>query len=148
MRHDACQAPASARYHYTDAIAEMTPYIRELTEYARSKGIRTCTENHGRYFQDPERVEALIRAVDSGNYGWLVDVGNFMSVDADVERAVTQPLPTLSTSISRITYAKTASRRDRSAVSLAANYLRSTVVGHGAVPQCLRIRRRQAMTAI
>ncbi|MGI6653685.1 MAG: sugar phosphate isomerase/epimerase family protein [Christensenellales bacterium] len=146
MRHDACQAPRKLpRYHYTDAIAEMTPYIRELTEYARSKGIRTCTENHGRYFQDPERVEALIRAVDSDNYGWLVDVGNFMSVDADVERAVTLAAPYAFHVHFKDNIRKNGveARPFGFRVTRSGNYLRSTVVGHGAVPvkQCLRILR-------
>lgn len=144
MRHDACQAPRKLpRYHYTDAIREMTPYIRELTEYARSKGIRTCTENHGRYFQQANRVEALIRAVNNDNYGWLVDVGNFMSVDADVISSVKTGLP----------YAFHVHFKDNIfkpgtqvmpygfRTTLHGNYLRSTVIGHGDVPvqQCVRM---------
>ena len=144
MRHDVCAGPRPLpRYHYTDAIAEVAPHIREITEYAAAKGVRTCSENHGRYFQDPLRMEALIRAVNHENYGWLVDVDNFMSVDADVARAVAIGAP----------YAFHVHFKDNLfkpgvgpipegfRTSLLGNYLRSTVIGHGAVPveQCIRI---------
>lgn len=144
MRHDVCSGPRNhPHYHYSDAIAEMTPHIREITEYAARKGVRTCTENHGRYFQDPIRVEALIRAVHHENYGWLVDVGNFMGVDADVPRAVAIAAPYAfhvhfkdnlfkpGTGTMPVGYRQ----------SLHGNFLRSTVIGHGAVPveQCIRI---------
>lgn len=144
MRHDVCHGPGTGlHYHYTDAIAYMAPHIREITEYAASKGVRTCTENHGRYFQHPLRVEALIRAVCHENYGWLVDVGNFMSVDADVIQAVSLAAP----------YAFHVHFKDNIfkpgvgvmpegfRTSQGGNYLRSTIIGHGAVPvePCLRI---------
>jgi sugar phosphate isomerase/epimerase len=64
MRHDVCSVlPKKPLYNYRDAIEDMVPHIRRVTEYAASKGIRTCTENHGKIFQAPERVEELIRAV-------------------------------------------------------------------------------------
>lgn len=144
LRHDVCPGPRPLpRYHYTDAIAEIAPHIREITEYAASKGVRTCSENHGRYFQDPARVEALVRAVNHDNYGWLVDVGNFMSVDADVAASVAIGAP----------YAFHVHFKDNIfkpgvgpmpegfRTTLQGNYLRSTVIGHGAVPveQCIRI---------
>ena len=144
LRHDVCYGPGEGlHYHYTDAIAHMAPHIREVTEYAASKGVRTCTENHGRYFQHPLRVEALIRAVHHENYGWLGDVGNFMSVDVDIIEAVSLAAP----------YAFHVHFKDNILkpgigvmpegfrVSQGGNYLRSTIIGHGAVPveQCLRI---------
>ena len=68
MRHDVCGAiPKDHLYNWQNAIERMAPYIREVTEYAEAKGIRTCTENHGFIFQPPERVEALIRAVGHKN---------------------------------------------------------------------------------
>lgn len=57
--------------------------IRQVADYAQSLGIRTCTENHGRIMQDSDRVEYLIRAVDHPNYGWLVDMGNFLCADEE-----------------------------------------------------------------
>ena len=84
MRHDVFyELKKQPLYNYRMAIQEIAPYVRELSEYAKSKGVRTCTENHGYIMQDPTRVEELILAVDHENYGWLCDIGNFLCADAD-----------------------------------------------------------------
>ena len=57
LRHDVAYALRKTHlYSYRDAIEEMTPFIREIADYAEAKGIRTCTENHGYIFQNPEIV--------------------------------------------------------------------------------------------
>jgi sugar phosphate isomerase/epimerase len=145
MRHDVCSAlPKNHLYNYKDAIADMVPHIRRVTEYAASKGIKTCTENHGKIFQAPERVEALIRAVNRENYGWLVDMGNFICVDADPVHSVTLAAP----------YAFHVHAKDFLFKSGetgicpngffgtgGGNFIRGTVIGHGVVPvkQCVSI---------
>jgi sugar phosphate isomerase/epimerase len=144
MRHDAAWEPRpSYRYSWQDGIAEIAPRIRELTEYAQSKGVKTCTENHGRFLQDPERVKALIDAVNHPNYGWLIDMGNFMGVDADVVKAVETAAPYAFHVHAKDNLWKPGTdlcpdgwRRTRSG-----NYLRATVAGHGVVPiqQCINI---------
>lgn len=143
MRHDVCgklrQIP---RYNYKDAIAEMVPRIREITEYAKSKGIRTCTENHGYIFQAPERVEELIRAVDNDNYGWLCDVGNFMCADVDPIKAVTVAAPyAFHVHMKDFLFKQGGEMPERFFRTAGENYLRGTVLGHGAVPldNCIRI---------
>ena len=89
MRHDVTYKLRDIPlYSYEDAIEEMAPYIREIADYAMSKGIRTCTENHGFIFQDPTRVEELIRTVNHKNYGWLCDMGNFLCADCDPAESV------------------------------------------------------------
>ena len=142
LRHDACYAGRDLpHYTYREAIQEMAPYIREVTEYAAAKGIKTCTENHGHYIQEPERVEELIRTVNHPNYGWLVDIGNFICTDAELVHAANIAAP----------YAVHAHVKDflwKSGQSLApegwgktrgGNYIRGTVISHGVVPisQCL-----------
>lgn len=144
LRHDVCAGPRPVHgYHYTDAIAEMLPGIREIAAYAEARGIRTCTENHGRYFQDPERVEALIRTVNHPNYGWLVDFGNFMGVDADVTRAVSIAVDYAVHVHAKDVLAKPGTQPKPYGFyrSRLGNYLRGTVIGHGAVPvaQCINI---------
>ena len=145
MRHDVCAGPRPdvLHYNYQDAIREMAPHIREITEYAQRKGVKTCTENHGRFFQAPERVEALIRAVGHPNYGWLLDVGNFMGVDADVVKAVG-----IGARYAFHVHFKdnifkpgTGKMPEGFRLSQHGNYLRATVIGHGDVPveQCIRI---------
>ena len=93
LRHDAYfsfpeNTPAEADFtYYLPRIIKM---FRQVTEYAQTKGIKTCTENHGLICQDPERVEAIIKGVDNPNFGWLVDIGNFLCADC-------APLPSVKT---------------------------------------------------
>ena len=153
MRHDvASKLRPVHMYSYEDAISEMAPRIREVTEYAEMKGIRTCSENHGFIFQSPERVEELILAVGHKNYGWLCDMGNFLCVDVDPVEAVYVAAP----------YAFHVHAKDFlfkpgndvapvgfGLVTGGGNYLRGTVVGHGIVPvrQCVNILKRAGYDA-
>ena len=146
LRHDACWQPAKLGGGYTwrEAVETIAPYIRKVTEYAATKGIKTCTENHGRFIQDPERVEALIRKVNNPNYGWLVDMGNFICADCDSIQAVAIAAP----------YAFHVHAKDflfKSGAepipgegwfdSRGGNHIRGTIVGHGVIPvaQCVGI---------
>lgn len=144
LRHDVCfKLPGDHLYTYKDAIAEMVPRIRRVTEYAAAKGIRTCTENHGYIFQAPERVEELITAVNHPNYGWLCDMGNFLCVDADPAKAVEIAGPHVFH-----VHAKDFIYKDGSEPApvgffqtSGGNHIRGTVVGHGIVPirKCVSI---------
>lgn len=147
MRHDATwgfRQPKPGARTVADAIWRIAPAIREVTEYAARKGIRTCSENHGYFIQDSDRVSALIDAVNHENYGWLVDMGNFACADEDSARAVGIAAP----------YAFHVHAKDflwKSGAlpcpgdgwfpTRAGNYLRGTIVGHGIVPveQCIRV---------
>ena len=144
MRHDVCfRLPNKYLYGYKEAIADMVPYIRRVTEYAKSKGIKTCLENHGRIFQAPERVEELIRAVNNDNYGWLVDIGNFICVDADPARAVQIAAPYAFHVHAKDFICKSGELRRPSGfgVSASGNFYRGTVIGHGDVPVATCINR-------
>ena len=84
MRHDVTfELRDEPLYTYKDAIEETYKYIDELSNYAKSKGIKTCTENHGFSFGDSYRVEEVIKKVNNKNFGMLVDIGNFLCVDED-----------------------------------------------------------------
>ena len=143
MRHDAFWSLPEGMT-WRQGVEKVAPLIREVTEYAAAKGIRTCTENHGLILQDAERVETLIRTVDHPNYGWLVDMGNFLCADDNPLRAVPIAAP----------YAFHAHVKDFIFKSYAdddpgdgwihtrnGNYIRGTVAGHGVVPirKCLSI---------
>ncbi|MBO5883857.1 MAG: sugar phosphate isomerase/epimerase [Clostridia bacterium] len=145
MRHDVCFVlPQKPLYNYRDAIKEMVPSIRKVTEYAKAQGVRTCTENHGFIFQSPERVEELILAVGNENYGWLCDMGNFLCSDDDPIRAVAIAAP-----YAFHVHAKDFLFKSRGEgvkpegffETRGGNYLRGTVVGHGVVPivNCISI---------
>lgn len=145
MRHDACWGPRpTPRYTWRDAVAEIAPYIREVTEYAATKGIRTCTENHGQFIQSPERVEELIRTVNHPNYGWLVDMGNFICADCDSVEAVATAIPYAFHVHAKDFLLKKGCEFDPGMgwfKTRGQNYVRGTVVGHGVIPvyQCVNM---------
>ena len=143
MRHDAFWSMAGLR-DWKAAVDRIVPAIQEVADYAKECGIKTCTENHGTIIQDSDRMEYLIRAVDRENYGWLIDLGNFMCADEDPQRAVGVAAP----------YAMHAHIKDfifksgqcikpegHWLTTRSGNYLRGTVVGDGVVPikPCLTI---------
>ncbi len=148
LRHDVCyKLPDDRFFSWERAIEKMSPHIREITEYAAAKGIRTCTENHGYIFQAPERVEALINAVGSENYGWLCDIGNFLCADAD-------PAYSASVAAPHAFHVHVKDFIKKSGECIApdgffatsdGNYIRGTVVGHGVVPvkTCIDILKRK-----
>ena len=137
MRHDvASKLRTSHLYSYRDAIEEMVPYIREVTEYAARLGIRTCTENHGFIFQYPERVEELILAVDRENYGWLCDMGNFLCTDCDPVESVRIAAPhAFHVHAKDFLYKSADTPKPHGFFNTAGqNFIRGTVIGHGVVP--------------
>lgn len=48
---------------FRDVVDKMAPAIREVSEYARQKGIITLSENHYQFFQDSERMDYLMEQV-------------------------------------------------------------------------------------
>ena len=137
IRHDVCYALKSDHlYNHRDAIKEMAPAIRRITEYAAAKGVRTTTENHGYIFQDPERVEELILAVGHENYGWLCDIGNFLCADCDIVRAVSCAAPYTYHVHVKDFLVKSGlfDKPEGFFETRGGNYLRGTVLGHGEVP--------------
>ena len=89
MRLDVCYAPLpGGRRSFEANLPLLVKCVRQVTEYAESLGIKTMVENHGMFCQDSHRVEMLIDAVDSPNYGALIDIGNFLCADEDPAKAV------------------------------------------------------------
>ena len=95
MRHDACWGlyKSGAGRSFDGMLPTIAENARQVAEYAVSKGVRTCTENHGMLAQDSDRMERLFNAVAHDNYGLLVDVGNFSCVDEDSAVAVSRLAP-------------------------------------------------------
>ena len=152
MRHDAFwELPEGKTWR--DGIRAVAPLIRELTEYAASKGIRTCTENHGKILQDADRVEELIRTVDHPNYGWLVDIGNFLCADDNPLRAVPIAAPYAFHVHVKDFIFKPFDADDPGAGWIHTrngNFIRGTVAGHGVVPvrRCLEIIRESGYQGV
>lgn len=150
LRHDAAQGFITDRKYglsYSDALPHLAEGCRRISEYGKSVGIKTMTENHGYFSQDADRVEALINATACENFGALVDLGNFMCADED---------PTISVGkLARYAFHvhakdflyKPGTGYDPGSGwfrTRAGNYLRGTVIGHGEakIPQSLGILKR------
>ena len=141
MRHDACYSVGKTGTSRSFGL--MLPTIAEnaraVTEYAATKGIRTCVENHGYVAQDSYRVEQLFNAVAHDNFGLLVDVGNFVCADEDNLTAVSRVAPYAIHVHAKDMY-KSTEPREGYGRTRAGNYFRGAIVGEGevGVERCLR----------
>ena len=137
MRHDITggdKSGAKVGISYDALIPRLVPAIREVTEYAKSKGIRTVTENHGRFSQDALRVEKLINAVDHENFGALVDIGNFMCADEEPWKSVAIMMPYAYHVHAKDFFKKSGMEPNPGKgwfLTRAGDYLRGTIIGHG-----------------
>lgn len=143
MRHDVCSSLTKTGNgrSFDLMLPTIAKNAREVTEYAQTLGIRTCSENHGRVAQDSERLERLFNAVAHDNYGLLIDLGNFLCVDEDPARAVSRLAPyAIHVHAKDFTFS-TEPGSGRGLVTRGANYLGGCVIGEGVVPvkKCLSI---------
>ena len=140
LRHDIanCFYPGfEGTKTYHSVIEYIAPLIRDITTYAKSKGVKTCSENHGRLMQDSNRIEELFNAVKHPNYGLLCDIGNFGGVDENCAVAVSKLLEMIVH-----VHAKDAILKSGMSYNpgrgfnrtRGGNYRRATIFGHGDVP--------------
>ena len=148
MRHD-----ASGGYRtedekkgmgFNNALPVIVKGYKAVTEYAKTKGVKTCIENHGFFAQDSARVEAIINGVNDENFGALVDIGNFMCADEDPAKAVGNVAPYAVHVHAKDFILKKGTEfvpPDGFFMTRGGNFLKGAIIGHGAVPvvQCLRI---------
>lgn len=91
MRHDATVGYRDERKSFTSfdlALPTLIKGCKAVTEYARTIGVETMVENHGQFCQESARVERLVGGVNDANFGWLVDIGNFLCADDEPYKAV------------------------------------------------------------
>jgi len=136
MRHDITSGIKGKKVciGYENAMEIVVPKIRDLTEYAASKGVGTMTENHGFFSQDCLRVEKLINAVGSENFGALVDIGNFVCADEDPWKSVAIMAPYAKHVHAKDFYIKSGNEIDPGEgwfKTRACNYARGAIIGHG-----------------
>ena len=90
MRHDVAYGwhkEESGHKGFDQALPRLIEGCRAVSAYAKEKGIRTMTENHGFFCQDADRVLRLVTGVGDDNYGVLLDMGNFLCADESPVRA-------------------------------------------------------------
>ena len=143
MRHDVCYS--LGKTGNSRSFGLMLPTIaegaRQVTAYAETLGIKTCTENPGYIAQDSYRVEQLLNAVAHDNYGLLVDIGNFLCAAEDPAMAVSRVAPyVVHVHLKDMLY-RSAPTGSCTAMTRGGNYFCGTVVGEGDVPvkKCLKI---------
>lgn len=143
MRHDTC--PTLGTSLTSKSFDRMLPYLaessREITEYAQTLGIVTCTENHGLVAQDSDRVERLFNSVNHENFGLLVDIGNFLCVDENPIIAVSRVAPYAVHAHAKDMYVRREPSEGIRLETRGCNYLGGAVIGEGDVPvkQCIKI---------
>ncbi len=147
MRHDASFSFLNNDRGYNgfiNVVDRLAEGCRKITEYAKTKGIRTMVENHGFFCQDSDRVELLVNKVENNNFGLLVDVGNFLCVDENPATAVGRCAPyAFNVHIKDFIFKSGIEDcpRDVFIHTRSGNFIRGTVIGHGVVPikQCVSV---------
>ena len=151
MRHDACwgwkEGNVRGSHGLRNIVDRLAEGCREVSEYAKTKGIRTMVENHGTFLQDADRVEMLINTVNCDNFGWLCDMGNFMCADENSAIALGNALPYAAHVHAKDFLFKSGDGENPGEGffgTRAGNYLRGAIIGQGVVPvkQCLRLLKR------
>lgn len=144
MRHDITFGQKGSPRSYAALAPQLAESVREIAEYAQSKGVLTMTENHGTFSQDSERVELLYNTVNHPNFALLCDIGNFTCADEDPATAVARVAPYVKYVHAKDFIIKSYYDNDPGEGAFqtrSGNYLRGTIIGHGNVPvkQCLHI---------
>lgn len=140
MRHDTTggyKGEDAEKYTFSDALPRIIEGCRRVSEYAKTKDIKTMTENHGFFSQDSERIKAIVEGVDYHNFGTLVDIGNFLCVDE-------YPLDAIKNVVEYASYvhAKDFCKKSKEEILSAdgffetrgGNFLKGAILGHGNVP--------------
>ncbi len=94
VRHDVTFGPKEESPRSWPQVREVVaPAVREISAYAKARGLRSSLENHGFYLQTADRVEKLIQAVGDSNFGLTLDLGNFLCLNQDPVAATRQLVP-------------------------------------------------------
>ncbi|MBQ6825601.1 MAG: sugar phosphate isomerase/epimerase [Clostridia bacterium] len=147
VRHDATFSFLNNKRGYNgfvNVLDRLAYGCREITQYAKSKGIRTAVENHGFFCQDSDRIELLVNTVADENFGIQLDMGNFLCVDENPATAVGRCAPYAFNLHAKDFIFKNGEEGYPGAGFMqtrGGNFIRGTVLGHGIVPikQCISI---------
>lgn len=147
MRHDGTpgfQGEDRKTKGFNEALPFLIKGCKAVTEYAKTKGIRTMMENHGYFCQDSDRVEKIVTGVNDSNFGLLLDMGNFLCADENPVVAFGKLMPYVSFVHAKDFHVKSGNNiapADGFFTTRGGNHLRGAVLGHGDVPvfQCLSL---------
>ena len=143
MRHDisAFRRPRGENgiMDFERLFPQMTEAAARIADYAAGRGVTTLLENHGFFVNGCDRVERLIRTVDSVNYGLLLDTGNIACVDEDPAVAARRLAPMAKMIHLKDFYIRKRDPGDTTAFdcgghwfqSMAGRYLRGSILAQG-----------------
>ena len=147
FRHDATRGNFPANWQgaktFEAALPRLAGACREITQYAKAKGIRTMVENHGFFAQDAIRLEKLVTAVNDDNFGVLLDIGNFACADDVVEKSVGMLAPLAFHCHAKDFHIKSGMEPWPGKgwfMSRSGNWLRGAIIGHGSLPIAQQVR--------
>ncbi len=146
MRHDSTVGYKDERKKYNSfdtVLPILVKGCKAVTDYAKSIGIETMIENHGQFSQESARVEKIVGGVNDPNFGWLVDIGNFLCADDEPCKAVGAAVNFAKHIHVKDFHIKSGSEFNPGKgffVTRGGTYLRGAILGQGNVPvyQCLR----------
>ncbi len=146
MRHDAVSSLGDY-VSFEAALPGLAEAIREVAEYAQTKGIKTMVENHGYVVQDALRIEKLYTTVNHKNFGLLLDMGNFLCAGENLLKAASIVAPYAAMVHAKDFYYKSGdgmSPGEQFSVVRDGSYIKGAILGHGVVPvvQILRAIKR------
>ncbi len=138
VRHDTCSGPrGDDSFTFEEVLPRIVKGCKAVTEYAKEKGIKTMTENHGFFCQDSIRIVKIIEGVNDDNFGTLIDIGNYLCADEWPTDAVKNTAKYASYVHAKDFYIKNKDAilsTDAFFKTRGGNYLRGAVLGHGGVP--------------
>lgn len=143
MRHDVASSEDTSVRRFLAELPRLAEACRRIADYAAGFGITTSVENHGRYIQASDRVQALVHAVNHPHFRTTLDVGNFLCVDEDPAVAVRNNIGLASMVHIKDFYYRPEHRHPGEGWFRTAggNWLRGAIAGHGDIdlPRVLRI---------
>ena len=147
MRHDATvgyKGKERSFKTFDDALPILAECCGCVTRYAKEKGIETMVENHGQFCQESERVERLIGEVGDKNFGWLLDIGNFLCADDEPQKAAGRAAPFIKHVHVKDFHIKSGSEFNPGEgffMTRGGTFLRGAILGQGNVPVlgCMRV---------
>ncbi len=138
VRHDTCSGPrGDDSFTFKEVLPRIVKGCKAVTEYAKTKGIKTMTENHGFFCQDSERIVKIIEGVSDENFGTLIDIGNYLCADEYTMDAVKNTAKYASYVHCKDFHIKSKDEilsQDAFFQTRGGNFLRGAVLGHGDVP--------------
>lgn len=121
---------------FLTALRQAEPLLRELCAYAADRGVECIYEDQGMYFNGVAAVSRLIERMDGAKFGLVVDLGNIFFVDERPENfigAFSGYIRHVHCKDYLFKSGALASPGRGWYLTRKGNYLRDTIVGHGAV---------------